>query len=79
LVVNPYLKQCAPPEFSAMLPPIEHTLWLEGSGVEMGWAHHARDIQICDPGLGDDTLVVEVDLDDVAKARQDYQHALGLR
>ena len=31
-VVKPYLKQCAPPEFSATLPPIEHTIWLDGSG-----------------------------------------------
>jgi hypothetical protein len=32
LVVNPYLKQCAPPEFSATFPPIEQTTWLDGSG-----------------------------------------------
>ena len=32
-VVNPYFKQWAPPEFSATLPPIEHTCWLEGSGA----------------------------------------------
>src|SRR3954466_7712252 len=32
VVVKPYLKQCAPPEFSATLPPIEHTIWLDGSG-----------------------------------------------
>jgi hypothetical protein len=32
LVVKPYLKQCAPPEFSATLPPIEQTIWLDGSG-----------------------------------------------
>jgi hypothetical protein len=31
--VKPYFRQCAPPEFSAMLPPIEHTIWLEGSGA----------------------------------------------
>jgi hypothetical protein len=30
--VKPYLKQCAPPEFSATLPPIEQTIWLDGSG-----------------------------------------------
>ncbi|MDT7658778.1 MAG: glycolate oxidase, partial [Pseudonocardiales bacterium] len=28
-VVKPYLRQCAPPEFSATLPPIVHTCWLE--------------------------------------------------
>ena len=32
LVVNPYLRQCAPPEFSATLPPIEHTICDDGSG-----------------------------------------------
>jgi hypothetical protein len=32
LVVKPYLKQCAPPEFSATLPPIVQTIWLDGSG-----------------------------------------------
>jgi hypothetical protein len=26
-------RQCAPPEFSAMLPPIEQTIWLDGSGA----------------------------------------------
>ena len=31
-MVKPYLKQWAPPEFSATFPPIEHTTWLEGSG-----------------------------------------------
>ena len=31
-MVNPYLKQCAPPEFSATLPPIVQTIWLDGSG-----------------------------------------------
>ena len=31
-MVKPYLKQCAPPEFSATLPPIEQTIWLDGSG-----------------------------------------------
>ena len=31
--VKPYLRQCAPPEFSATLPPIEQTCWLEGSGA----------------------------------------------
>src|SRR5207247_1117143 len=30
LTVNPCLRQCAPPEFSATLPPIVHTCWLEG-------------------------------------------------
>lgn len=33
LTVKPYLRQCAPPEFSATLPPIEQTCWLEGSGA----------------------------------------------
>jgi len=33
LVVKPYFKQCAPPEFSAMLPPIEQTLCDDGSGA----------------------------------------------
>ena len=32
LVVKPCLRQCAPPEFSATLPPIVQTCWLEGSG-----------------------------------------------
>jgi len=33
LVVNPYFRQCAPPEFSARLPPIEQICWLDGSGA----------------------------------------------
>ena len=33
LLVTPYLRQCTPPEFSATLPPIEQTTWLEGSGA----------------------------------------------
>ena len=33
LVVKPYLRQCAPPEFSARLPPIEQICWLDGSGA----------------------------------------------
>ena len=31
--VKPFLRQCAPPEFSATLPPIVQTCWLEGSGA----------------------------------------------
>ncbi|MCY1559790.1 hypothetical protein D9M68_968610 [compost metagenome] len=31
--VNPYFRQCTPPEFSATLPPIEQAIWLEGSGA----------------------------------------------
>src|SRR5205823_4031096 len=34
LTVNPYLRQCAPPEFSATLPPTEQTCWLDGSGAK---------------------------------------------
>ena len=33
LTVKPFLRQCAPPEFSATLPPIVQTCWLEGSGA----------------------------------------------
>ena len=33
LVVKPYFRQCAPPEFSATLPPIVQTTWLDGSGA----------------------------------------------
>jgi hypothetical protein len=32
-VVKPYFRQCAPPEFSATLPPIVQTLCEEGSGA----------------------------------------------
>ena len=32
-VVNPYFRQCAPPEFSATFPPIEQICWLDGSGA----------------------------------------------
>ena len=31
--VNPCFRQCAPPEFSATLPPTEQTTWLDGSGA----------------------------------------------
>ena len=31
--VRPYFRQCTPPEFSAMLPPIVHAIWLDGSGA----------------------------------------------
>ena len=33
LLVTPYLRQWTPPEFSATLPPIVQTCWLEGSGA----------------------------------------------
>ena len=33
LTVKPYFRQCAPPEFSATLPPIVHTCCEEGSGA----------------------------------------------
>ena len=33
LLVTPYLRQCTPPEFSAMLPPMLQATWLEGSGA----------------------------------------------
>ena len=31
--VKPYFRQCTPPEFSAMLPPIVQAIWLDGSGA----------------------------------------------
>ena len=33
LTVKPYFRQCAPPEFSATLPPIVQTCCEEGSGA----------------------------------------------
>ncbi len=33
LTVKPCLRQWAPPEFSATLPPIVQTCWLDGSGA----------------------------------------------
>ena len=33
LTVKPYFRQCAPPEFSAALPPIVQTCCEEGSGA----------------------------------------------
>ena len=33
LVVSPYFRQCTPPEFSAILPPIEQAICEEGSGA----------------------------------------------
>ncbi len=33
LTVKPYFRQWAPPEFSATLPPIVQTCWLDGSGA----------------------------------------------
>ena len=32
-VVTPYFRQCAPPEFIAMLPAMAQASWLEGSGA----------------------------------------------
>ena len=32
-VVAPYFNECTPPEFSATLPPMEHAIWLDGSGA----------------------------------------------
>ena len=32
-VVTPYFRQCAPPEFMPMLPPMAQASWLEGSGA----------------------------------------------
>ena len=34
LLVKPYFRQWAPPEFSATLPPIERICWLDGSGAK---------------------------------------------
>jgi hypothetical protein len=33
LVVTPYFRQCAPPEFIAMLPAMAQASWLDGSGA----------------------------------------------
>ena len=33
LVVTPYFRQCAPPEFMAMLPAMVQASWLDGSGA----------------------------------------------
>ncbi len=33
LTVKPFLRQWAPPEFSATFPPIVQTCWLDGSGA----------------------------------------------
>jgi len=33
LVVTPYLRQCAPPEFMPMLPASVQASWLDGSGA----------------------------------------------
>jgi hypothetical protein len=33
LVVTPYFRQCAPPEFIAMLPAMAQANWLDGSGA----------------------------------------------
>jgi hypothetical protein len=32
-VVTPYFRQCAPPEFIAILPAMAQASWLEGSGA----------------------------------------------
>jgi hypothetical protein len=32
-VVTPYFRQCAPPEFIAILPAIAQASWLDGSGA----------------------------------------------
>src|SRR5262249_62280338 len=34
LVVMPYLRQCGPPALVATLPPIDETIWLDGSGAK---------------------------------------------
>ena len=33
LVVMPYFRQCTPPEFSAMLPPMVQAICEDGSGA----------------------------------------------
>jgi hypothetical protein len=60
--VKPYLKQCAPPEFSATLPPIEQTIC---------------DLRVRHPGLDDDAPVGQVDLEHAAHPRDRDEHALG--
>jgi hypothetical protein len=32
-VVTPYFRQCAPPEFIAILPAMAQASWLDGSGA----------------------------------------------
>ena len=34
LVVMPYFRQCGPPAFVETLPPMEDTIWLDGSGAK---------------------------------------------
>ena len=79
--VKPCLRQCAPPEFSATLPPTEQITWLDGSGrvevaVRPGRGAHR---QVGDAGLHDGPLADRVDRDDPAHPRGDDQHAVGAR
>ncbi len=34
MLVIPYLRQCGPPAFVETLPPMDDTIWLDGSGAK---------------------------------------------
>ncbi len=79
MTVKPYLRQWAPPAFSAMLPPMVQTVWELGSGgvEEAVRSDGGGDVGVDDAGLDGDLLVGEIDVQDAVHAGEADDDAAG--
>jgi len=78
--VKPYFRQCAPPEFSATLPPIEQTCWRRiGRVVVAEWRHVFGDVEVRDAGFDRHALVRDIDVHHAVETRQRDDEAAGDR
>ena len=69
MVVNPYLRQCAPPEFSATLPPMCRRIATRDRAhrnIPCGATGRLRGLDYA--GFDDDALVGNVDFEDAVHA-----------
>src|SRR6266851_5521605 len=77
VVVNPYLRQCAPPEFSATLADAADRLRGRIGRVEIFLRLNASgDIQVDDAGLDDHASVQKINLEDVIHSREADNNAI---
>ena len=69
------MRQCTPPEFSAMLPPMVQAIWLLGSGVEQAVRRCGlRNRQVAHPAFHRGGAGDGVDALDAVEPRQRQQH-----
>ena len=67
-VVAPYLKQCGPPAFSAMLPPTVQEDWLDGSGAKKSPLEATPfDIQVDNTRLDTSGAILDVDVENLVE------------